>query len=198
MPKVVSAITATIEVIGKLKEGDYGPYRPVLFLDHAQTPGSEAAKIWKSLSEEETAPLRKGMKVQLVPAGVGKNGKEKHSIVLLEEGSAPASAAPSRQPASTSLVALPVQATRPIPQRPASVPPTWNPQDKQKLSARVCDLADLFKFTLETVQHKFDGMVDARDCRTIATTLFLRVVETIPASEPELEAVPIIESDIPY
>ena len=155
MPKVVSAITATIEVIGKLKEGDYGPYRPVLFLDHAQAPGSEAAKIWKSLSEEEAEPLRKGMKVQLVPAGTGKNGKEKHSIVLLEEGAAPVSPAPPRQPASTSPVTLPVQAARQIPQRPEAVPPTWNREDKQKLSARVCDLTDLFKFTLETVQHKF-------------------------------------------
>ena len=84
MAKVVSAITATVEVIGKLKDGNYGPYRSVLFLDQAQPVGSEAAKIWKSLSEAEAAPLSKGARVQLVPAGKDRSGKDKHNIVLLE------------------------------------------------------------------------------------------------------------------
>jgi hypothetical protein len=60
MAKVVQAITAKVEAIGKLKTGNYGKYRSVLFLDQAQPQGSEAAKIWKSLSEEEAKDLIQG------------------------------------------------------------------------------------------------------------------------------------------
>lgn len=94
MAKVVSPITAKVEVIGKLKEGNYGPYRSVLFLDQSQPEGTEEAKIWKSLTEEEAMPLTKGAMVQLVPAGQDKNGNDRHNIVLMNSPTATAPASP--------------------------------------------------------------------------------------------------------
>jgi len=56
----------------------------VLFIDEAQPQGSEESRIWKNLSDAEVEPLRKGMRVQLVPSGTDKSGKAKHTILLLE------------------------------------------------------------------------------------------------------------------
>ncbi len=89
MAKVVTPITARVEVIGKLKEGNYGPYRSCLFVDQSQPEGSEESKIWKSLTDEESAPLVKGAIVQLVPAGKDKSGNDKHNIVLLDSPTTP-------------------------------------------------------------------------------------------------------------
>lgn len=101
MAKVVTPITARVEVIGKLKEGNYGPYRSCLFIDQSQPEGSEEAKIWKSLTEEESAPLVKGAIVQLVPAGGDKNGNDRHNIVLMDAPTTPTTA--TVQPATPGL-----------------------------------------------------------------------------------------------
>ncbi|HEY9908136.1 MAG TPA: hypothetical protein V6D18_11110 [Thermosynechococcaceae cyanobacterium] len=194
MAKVVSAISAKVEKIGKLKEGNYGPYRSVLFLDQAYPRGAEEAKIWKSLSDEETQNLREGATVQLVPSGTDKNGNTKHQIVTMDSP-------PTATRSSPPLPSSPSPAA--IVTRPTSVPPTWNPQDKQQLCALVTDYADLFKFCIATVQHKMEEQVESRDYRAIATTLFLQAVNTIPASAPEPaatveEAEFVPEDDIPY
>ena len=172
MAKVVSPIRAKVEVIGKLKEGDFGPYRSVLFLDQSQPEASETAKIWKALSDEETKPLRKGVMVQLVPAGDDKNGKPKHNIVLLETPTTP----PVTQAKQTAPPA--------IPQRPEA-PPLWTDDQKRQLSAAVCDHTDLFRFCLETVIGKFADLADQRDHRAIATTVYLQVVrQESPSDTP--------------
>jgi hypothetical protein len=91
MSKVVAPIVATVEFITAEKSGEYGPYRSVLF----KTPDDE--KIWKSFdpTSEELTLLRKGVRVQLIPAGE-RHGKTSHNIVLLDEATAPAPAtAPS-------------------------------------------------------------------------------------------------------
>ncbi|MBV8885795.1 MAG: hypothetical protein JO235_17620 [Chroococcidiopsidaceae cyanobacterium CP_BM_RX_35] len=97
MAKVVTPVTARVEVIGKLKESSYQPgqyYRSVLFLDLSQPEGSEAAKIWKSLSEAECEGLTKGATVQLIPTGVTKEGVARHNIVLLDAQASASTPAP--------------------------------------------------------------------------------------------------------
>jgi hypothetical protein len=92
MSKVVAPIVAVVELITAEKSGEYGPYRSVLF----KTPDDE--KIWKSFhpASEELTLLRKGVRVQLIPAGE-RHGKTYHNIVLLDDAtaSAPAAATPA-------------------------------------------------------------------------------------------------------
>lgn len=160
MAKIVNAIVAKVEVIGKLKEGTYGQYRSVLFLDQSQPAGSEAAKIWKSLSNEEAQGLTKGTIVHLVPAGKDRSGKDKHNIVTLNSD-APAVDATS----SKSLI-----------NRPESIAATWSDEQKLALSAQICDHADLLRFCLEVAHEKFADLADPRDFRALATTLYLQIL----------------------
>lgn len=156
MAKVVQAITAKVEVIGKLKTGNYGKYRSVLFLDQSQPQGSESAKIWKSLSEEEVKDLAQGAIVQLVPAGKDRNGKDKHNILRIDTNSSPA--------------------TKRVIHRPSNIGSTWSDEQKLALSAQICDHADLLRFCLEVAHEKFAGFADQRDFRALATTLYLQVL----------------------
>ena len=163
MAKVVQAITAKVEAIGKLKTGNYGKYRSVLFLDQSQPQGSEAAKIWKSLSEEEAQDLTQGTIVQLVPAGKDRNGKDKHNILRINANSAPA--------------------TKRVVHRPDCIPATWSDEQKLTLSAQICDHADLLRFCLEVAHEKFAGLADQRDFRALATTLYLQILRQQTDSE---------------
>jgi hypothetical protein len=164
MAKVVTPITTTVEFITGIKQGNYGKYCSVLFKNAA------GEKIWKSFDPkaEELSLLSKGAKVQLIPAGISKNGHEKHNIVLLQ-------ASPAkpifRDPASEG---QPVSES-PSPKRPETIPPTWETAEKQELSAKLCDHADLLKFSYEVVKHKFADIADPRDYRAIATTLYLTI-----------------------
>jgi hypothetical protein len=94
MPKLVQPVTATVELVTALKEGNFGPYRSVLFKN-----GEE--KIWQSFDSdaEELAVLSRGVQVQLVPRGESKQGKTQYNIVLL---SAPASSTPMTKRATLS------------------------------------------------------------------------------------------------
>lgn len=163
MAKVVQAITVKVEVIGKLKTGNYGKYRSVLFLDQSQLQESEAAKIWKSLSEEEAKDLTQGTVVQLVPAGKDRNGKDKHNILRIDTN-----------PSHT--------AKRTV-HRPDRVPATWSDEQKVALSAQICDHADLLRFCLEVAHEKFAGLADQRDFRALATTLYLQILRQQSDSE---------------
>lgn len=156
MSKVVQAITAKVEAIGKLKTGNYGKYRSVLFLDQSQPQGSESVKIWKSLSEEEAKDLTQGTIVQLVPVGKDRNGKDKHNILRINAN-------------------LSHTAQRVI-HRPVCVPATWSDEQKLALSAQICDHADLLRFCLEVAHEKFAGLADPRDFRALATTLYLQIL----------------------
>lgn len=163
MAKVVQAITAKVEVIGKLKTGNYGKYRSVLFLDQSQPQGSEAAKIWKSLSEEEAKDLTQGAIVQLVPAGKDRNGKDKHNILRID--------------------ANPSHAAQQAIHRPECISATWSDEQKLALSAQICDHADLLRFCLEVAHKKFAGLADQRDFRALATTLYLQILRQQTDSE---------------
>jgi hypothetical protein len=138
MAKVVVPIAARVKVIGKLKESSYQPgqyYRSVLFVDLSNPLGSEAAKIWKSLSDSECEGLVKGSTVQLVPAGADKNGKDKHNIVLLGDSSPDAvkSSADDTPPVSG----------------------VWTPDQKRAIASYVEDQADLLGFCLKVSREKF-------------------------------------------
>jgi hypothetical protein len=77
-------------------------------------------------------------------------------------------------PGDTASESLPI-AKSPPPKRPETVPPTWETDEKQELSAKLCDHADLLKFSYEVVKHKFADVADPRDYRAIATTLYLTI-----------------------
>lgn len=161
MAKVVSPITAKIEVIGKLKESSYQPgqyYRSVLFIDLSQPSGTEEAKIWKSLSDPECEGLAKGCTVQLVPAGTDKNGKDKHNIVLLGDSSLAAvkSSADDTSPLSCE----------------------WTPDQKRAIASFVENQADLLGFCLKVSRVKFANphkpLVETEESiRTLATSLYI-------------------------
>lgn len=160
MAKVVSPITAKIEVIGKLKESSYHLgqyYRSVLFIDLNKPEGSEAAKIWKSLTDPECEGLTRGSAVQLVPAGTDKNGKDKHNIVLVDDNSPAAvkSSADDTPPASE-----------------------WTPDQKRAIASFVEDQADLLGFCLKVSREKFanphNPLVETEESiRTLATSLYI-------------------------
>jgi len=150
MAKIVAPVRARVEVIGKLKESTYQPgnfYRSVLFVDLSQPAGSEAAKVWKSLAESECEGLVVGATVQLVPAGLDKNGKAKHNIVLDN--------APIDEPTPTAT--------------------GWTPAEKKAIAVRVEQHSDLLRFCLETAQRKFGDLVQTEESvRCLATTLFIQ------------------------
>lgn len=104
MAKIVSPVIARIEVIGKPKESQHQAgsyYYPTLFLDES-LQGDEA-KIWKNLSGDEVSQLKKGDRVQLIPAGTDQKGNPNHNIVLLD--TAAPTTAPPVQPANPGLTA---------------------------------------------------------------------------------------------
>ena len=147
MAKIVNPITAKIEVVGKLKEGDFGAYCPVLFIDLAKPEGSEEAKIWKSLSADEAAPLRRGATVQLIPAGTAKNGKEKHNILLMDAPPAP----PSTPAPTTGHLSL---------------------DQKRAIAAYVDGMGDLLKYCRDTAIAKL-GDCDEETIRCSTASLFI-------------------------
>ena len=154
MAKIVTAILARIEAIGKLKESSYQPnsyYRSVLFVD-VNEPDPEKAKLWKSLSESECQGLAKGSMVQLVPRGMTKEGVPQHNIVLMDDKP------PVVAPTST----------------PAPQASGWSPDEKRALATLVQQHSDLLRYCLETSRTKFDGLVTEEESfRCLATTLFL-------------------------
>ncbi len=158
MVKVVTPVTAQVEVIDKLKESSYQAgqyYRSVLFLDLSQPAGSEESKIWKSLSESESEGLVKGATVQLVPAGKDKNGNDKHNVVLID--------------IKISAAALSSTTTEP----PAV---GWTPEQKREIANRVQQNADLLAYCLQVAQTKFGDLVASEESiRCLATTIYLSV-----------------------
>ncbi|WP_088895010.1 hypothetical protein [Leptolyngbya ohadii] len=156
MAKVVAPIVAVVEIVGKPKpsayhEGEF--YYPTLFLD--QSKEGDEAKIWKSLTEEEASQLRKGARVQLVPAGSTKNGQAKHNIVLLD---APAVA--SRPIAPTT---APAQQTDPY---------RMSDDQKRDVAAYVSQMGDLLAYCRNVAQQKL-GDVEEETIRTSTASLFI-------------------------
>jgi hypothetical protein len=137
MAKVVTPIQARVEIIGKPKESQYNPgtyYYPTLFIDQAQPEGSDAAKIWKSLSGDEVSQIVKGDLVQLVPAGEDKSGKPKHNIVVMQ------SAAPSPKPQQ--------------PDRPSGIAK----ETKQQIAAFLDTQGDLYHYCYIVAKAKLEDL----------------------------------------
>lgn len=161
MAKVVTPITATVEYITAIKDGQYGPYQSVLF----KTQDGE--KIWKSFDpdSEELAILSKGTRVQLILAGE-RNGKPSHQIVLLDS--------PMIAPTiPNSLPALPSD-------QPVAVEVGWSPEQKRAIAAKVSQHADLLAYCLQVSHQKFaqTGLVESEESvRTLATTLFIQALK---------------------
>ena len=152
MAKVVTPVTAIVECIGRPKQSSYGDgvYHPCLFLDEAKS--GEEAKIWKSLSEEEVSQLRKGDRVQLVPAGKNTNGTDKHNIVKLG--------------GSTS-------ATNSQPTTANSQQQGMTAEQKRAIAAYVEQMGDLYAFCLSTAQNKIGASTDGETVRCMASSLFI-------------------------
>lgn len=161
MAKVVSPIAAKIEVIGRPRESSYEAgkfYYPTLFIDLSQPEGSEAAKIWKNLTEDEVSQIQKGDRVQLISVGKDKSGKDKHNIVLLGDSSPSAvkSSADETPPVSCE----------------------WTPDQKRAIASYVEDQADLLGFCLKVSREKFanphNPLVETEESiRTLATSLYI-------------------------
>lgn len=152
MPKLVQPVVATVELITAEKEGNYGPYRSVLFKDGDN-------KIWQSFEPdaEELQLLKKGQKVQLVPRGESKSGKTQYNLVLLDAPS-PASTAPtaSSTPRKT--------------ERPALL----SDEQKRDTAAYIEQMAKLYRYCLEQATLSLKGATDDPDTiRAAASTLFI-------------------------
>lgn len=160
MAKVVSPIAAKIEVIGRPRESSYEAgkfYYPTLFIDLSQPEGSEAAKIWKNLTEDEVSQIQKGDRVQLISVGKDKSGKDKHNIVLLSQSSPSAVKSSADNTPSAS---------------------EWTPDQKRAIASFVEDQADLLGFCLKVSREKFanpqNPLVETEDSiRTLATSLYI-------------------------
>lgn len=149
MAKVVAPINARVEVIGKVKQGEYGPYRSVLFIDESLPEGSEAGKLWKSFNDDDqtVSQLSKGSRVQLVPAGKDKSGKDKHNILIAQKS--------------------PMVESKPTESG-------WTLEEKRAIASKVNQNADLLAYCLQTARAKFGDLVGAEDIRALAITLFLQ------------------------
>lgn len=93
-----AAINARCEFISELKQGEYGEYQSVLFIDTSKPdPKSEEAKIWINRKPHELAGISPGKTYLIVESGKTKTGKPKYTISFLDtpmSQSPPAYAAP--------------------------------------------------------------------------------------------------------
>lgn len=167
MAKVVSPIAAKIEVIGRPRESSYEAgksYYPTLFIDLSQPEGSESAKIWKNLTEDEVSQIQKGDRVQLISVGKDKSGKDKHNIVLLAQSN------PSAVKSSADDTPLASK---------------WTPDQKRAIASYVEGQADLLGFCLKVSREKFanprNPLVETEESiRTLATSLYITTQRKFP------------------
>ncbi|MEP0911791.1 hypothetical protein NDI45_12795 [Leptolyngbya sp. GB1-A1] len=138
-------IEGTIEVIGREKNGQYGPYKPVLF---KLADGSE---IWKSYKPDapELAQLRKGQTYQLVKVG--------DEIKLV----APGQSTPQAQ-----------ATTPPIAPAHQTDPYRMGDDQKRDVAAYVSQMGDLLAYCRNVAQQKL-GDVEEETIRTSTASLFI-------------------------
>lgn len=145
MPKVVSPITVTVETITKEKEGNYGPYRSVLFKN-----GEE--KIWQSFDPdaEELQVLKRGVQVQLVPRGESQSGKTQYNIVMLNLAA----------PTTSAAIASPSQ--------------VLSDAQKREAAAYIEQMAKMYRFCFEQAQIALTGATENPvTVQAAASTLFI-------------------------
>jgi hypothetical protein len=146
MPKVISPVFAKVETITKEKEGNYGPYRSVLFKN-----GDE--KIWQSFdpNAEELQLLKRGMEVQLIPHGESQSGKTQYNIVLLGSVSVPNTA-----PA------------------PVTAFGVMSDAQKREVAAYIEQMAKMYRYSYEQAQISLTGATENPETvRAAASTLFI-------------------------
>lgn len=93
---VGTMISAVCEVIGRLKDGQYGPYHPVLF------KGNDGLEFWKSYkpSDQELELISKGKTYSFVVLP-GKSGKPDYKLIDAPTAIAQPVATPTAAPIST-------------------------------------------------------------------------------------------------
>lgn len=146
MPKVVSPINATVETITVEKEGNYGPYRSVLFKN-----GEE--KIWQSFDPEsdELQILKRGARVQLVPRGESKSGKTQYNIVLMDP--------------------IPTTAQQ---EGDRAISVLMRDAQKREVAAYVEQMANLYRYCFEQAQIALAGATEnPATIQAAASTLFI-------------------------
>jgi hypothetical protein len=81
MSKIITPIATTVKLITQPKQGQYGGFQSILFIDDADR------EIWKSfpLDAAELEVLKPGMRVRLIPNGSSRGGKPSHVIELIDE-----------------------------------------------------------------------------------------------------------------
>jgi hypothetical protein len=197
MAKVVSPLTVRVEVIGKPKESSYQPntfYYRTLFIDLSKPEGSEAAKIWKSLSSDEVSQIVKGDVVQLVPAGIGESGKTKHNIVITQPAASHGnkrgedSARFCQSQVSKDYRDRTIGKTETVSEivrnagssaiaRSSDDSGLISADQKRAIAAFIDSQADLYRFCYLTAQSKLDGVTDDLEVtRCMATKLYLGAV----------------------
>lgn len=141
-------ILATVEFITSTKEGDYGPYRSVLFKRHDLE--GDAAKVWRSMDPEDAEQFTKGQQVHLVPT-TNKRGKPSWDIELLEQ---PAATSPPTQP------------------NPKPATGELSKAQKQAIAAYIEGQADLLAFCWTTAEAKLpDKSEESHRCA--ASSLYI-------------------------
>jgi hypothetical protein len=140
-------VQAVVEFVTAEKDGDYGPYRSVLF-KRCDLEG-EAAKVWRSMKPEEAEVFSKGQTVYLVPTE--RKGKQTWDVELF-----PAAATPPPLPAPQSA--------------PEHQP--LSPTQKKAIAAYIGEQADLYAYCLEVAFSKIGPSTDGETVRCMATALY--------------------------
>lgn len=121
-------IAAVVEVIGQVKQGEFGQYRPILFVRSDRPKGSEEAKVWKSMGLGDADLFFKGQSVNLIPTE--RKGKATWDVEILDHIEPP-----------KPLAAPPVPPTAP----PAT---GLDPATKRAIAADITELANLYAYCL--------------------------------------------------
>lgn len=138
---------ATVEYITATKDGDYGPYRSVLF-KRSDLQG-DAAKVWRSLKPHEAEQFTKGQQVHLIPTE--RKGKQTWDIELLSPTAAKSSAPPATSPAASTTLA---------------------PEQKKAIAAYVEGQADLLAFCWQVAREKLPNKSEESH-RCAASSLYI-------------------------
>ena len=150
MPTIRTAsdrILATVAAIGKVKEGDYGPYQSILF----EAPQLPDGKVWRSMNPEQAAAFTRGQQAYLVPT-TNKAGKPSWDIELL--GDTPPQ--PPPQPAAA-----------------ATGGPTIPDDRKRAIASYISDLAPLYGYCYQQAHSQLEPHGASQDAvQAAASALF--------------------------
>lgn len=141
-------VLATVEFITATKEGDYGPYRSVLF-KRTDLEG-DPAKVWRSMDPEDAEQFSKGQRVNLIPT-TNKRGKPSWDIELLDQ--------------QTTTTPTPVAPT-------TDSTPQLTAGKKQAIAEYVSQQGDLLAYCWRVVEEKLAGKSEESH-RCAASSLYI-------------------------